>query len=407
MKKAIILVAVLLLHFEVVWPDVVDRQTDNFQHVQALSWEALPNVSRYVVIIEENTAGGWVERARETTQRPEVRISLKSGGYRFSVTAFDYFERAGEPSSWMSFTVRPALPPKIRSIEPSMVRLDAAREIAAAARQGKRTLSISGENFQDDSEIMIVPVRGATKTEAIPVDFSTDSQGKAVNISFDFSSLPPDKYDIVIKNPGGLQTSWRNFEVLPMPVSPIFADMNVPEHEKIFFFHEGYAPLIPINGALSGFLGESFYPVGAAVKLAVLPFNLFGFNWGFEVEASWTYLAGGQNFFSLDGHMLNTPICLLIQKRLWKDRLWLSIRGGGGFTMIQNVTVRLKLENMEDFDSAIINTWMPQINGGAAVTLHIVRGVFLDIGVDVINVLSSDDFKTIFLRPMIGLGGKF
>jgi hypothetical protein len=56
---------------------------------------------------------------------------------------------------------------------------------------------------------------------------------------------------------------------------------------------------------------------------------------------------------------------------------------------------------------AFINTWAPLVTGGAAVTAHIVRGVFLDIGVDIVNVLSSDDFKTSYLRPMIGLGGNF
>lgn len=398
MKKAMILVTVLFL-YSGAWADVANWRTEDFRHAQTLSWEAVPNVSRYAVVVEENTATGWVERVRETTGQPELRVSLKSGEYRFSVTAFDYFDRASEPSPWMPFTVLPALLPTIRSVNPSNVRLDEAKGFAPTVQHGRRTLSIEGENLLDSAEIMIVPTHGEPETDAIPVDFSTDGRGQAVNIFFDFSTLPPDKYDIVIKNPGGLQTAWRNFEILPVPS---FASGDLADYDKSFFIHEGYAPLVPLSGVLNEFLDQFFYPAGAAVKLSWLPFNTFGLKWGFEAETSWAYLAGSQSFYTMDGHMINIPACLVIQKRLWNERLWFSVRGGGGFTVIRNFIVRYNSE-----EGIPINTWAPLVTGGVAVTVHIVRGVFLDIGVDIVNVLSSDDFKTSYLRPMIGLGGNF
>jgi hypothetical protein len=132
MKKVIILAAVLFL-YSGVWADVANWRTEDFRHAQTLAWEAVPNASRYAVVVEENTATGWVERVRETAGQPKLRVSLESGGYRFWVTVFDYFDQAVEPSPWMSFTVLPALLPTIRSVNPSNVRLDEAKRLAAAA----------------------------------------------------------------------------------------------------------------------------------------------------------------------------------------------------------------------------------------------------------------------------------
>jgi hypothetical protein len=402
MTTGAILVTILFLHTGMVWADVTgrysDRYNEDFRYVQTLSWEALPDVRHYAVVVEENTATGWIERVNETTGRPELQVYLKSGGYRFSVTAFDYLDRAGEPSSWVSFTVLPALAPAIRSVEPSKVSLG--EESGFAAKRAKRTISMSGENLLNDSEIVIVPAHGASEADAIPVDFSVDSQKQTVNISFDFSSLPPDRYDIVVKNPGGLQATWRNFEVLPVPV---YSGGDSGDRPKTFFFHEGYAPLIPLSGTLNAFLGEYFYPVGAAVKLSLLPFTTLGLKWGFETEASWAYLAGSQGDYILSGNMINIPVCLIIQKRLWKEQLWFSVRGGGGLTFVQNFAVQSSVRD----GTASVNTWIPLVTAGVAITVHIGRGVFLDIGADYLNIFSSDDLNTAYIRPMIGFGGTF
>ena len=71
-----------------------------------LAWAEDTSALRYEVIIEKEEGGTFLERVREFTDTFSIQTTLPPGKYRCQVIPYDYLEKPGKGSDWLSFEVR-------------------------------------------------------------------------------------------------------------------------------------------------------------------------------------------------------------------------------------------------------------------------------------------------------------
>ena len=74
--------------------------------IRRLSWNEDSYALRYEVIIEKEEEGKYLVFLREFTSDSSLEVSFPPGQYRCRVIPYDYLEKPGEGSRWMSFEVR-------------------------------------------------------------------------------------------------------------------------------------------------------------------------------------------------------------------------------------------------------------------------------------------------------------
>lgn len=445
-------------------------QERTVRFVQRLAWEGSANVYYYEVLIERAEPGPanangstgetvYTEALREKIEQPFINCSLSAGSYRYRVTPYNFLEQPGESSAWAYFTVYAAYQPEISTISPGLFDLGGSDE--------KLYLEINGNNLDEKAEVFFYLAQGGGRI--VPETVVTGAAGNKTILVFNKAQLASGFYDIVIRNPGGLETSWRNFYVRPAPdlsapnqialeipvpqqpvpeqtvpevpktadetapqavtasgdpssdlsiaipdtaPIPLFADPPAP-HVYHVFFTESYAPLVPLWGYINSYFGEKWYPLGFSFRMAVFPFRSAIF--GFELAPAWQYWSGSKigeagysGFFSPYGDVFSG--------HFFHGSFNILTR----FLMAKNhisLTIRLgggmafmydfHVEHNRILTTQTNDTFMWLANGGLSFQWYPGAQFYMDISADYIHVFFTEDYKTGYIQPSIGFGIRF
>jgi len=334
----------------------IDTESGETRFIQRLVWTGGEYASRYEVVIERQVNGTDITYLREFTETPFIEVSLPPGNYRFQVISYDILDRIEEVSQWENIEVRRAVQPKIS-------------DVSLESETSGYTLNISGENFTPDSEFII---RNSDGTQIIPEVINYGEDGNA-SLFIESGAFTSNEYELVVKNPGGLETGIRGF------VSPQMEEDEVVSESKIILF--AGAALTPVFSAHGDFFGTGASFAGAGIHFgAAYPIPI-GFHVGAELTAFWNLIDNTDDFtnvLSLGGN-------LLAMKWLPNQPMAITFKLGLSSVLLPDIQDRLLF------------------NIGASYLWQFTDIFTLEAGLDYTVLIRENYFDGAF-RPWIGVG---
>jgi hypothetical protein len=251
---------------------------------------------------------------------------------------------------------------------------DSPAEFAYPAKTPLYEMSFSGKDIVPGAEIYL---RGPDGGRVVPSESRVREDGGEVRLFFDRKQLASGDFELIIKNPGGLETSRGGISVTRLP--PGRPPVSV-------FLSAAWSPLSPVYLEEEGhFPGQGFSAIGASGRLgmALTPWNLF--SPGIELAASWCpagEASGGR------AQSMSFGANLLAQKLLPNEKMAFTFRAGGGYTMLQDWRhVHLSM--------GVSFMWVFALN------------LYVETGVDYVHWFTESPFGSGCLRPGIGIGWRF
>jgi hypothetical protein len=368
----------------------IKRTEEGEQFIQRLFWDETEYAVRYEVRIEEqDSAGTYTEILRESREENFIELSLAPGSYRYQVQAFNILNRSSENSEWVYFKVLPALQPELYSVTQDFS--------SSAKNSGNLTeIILQGKNLQEADVYLVSPETAAVR----PLEYLLQEDG--VRLVFDTESLPPGRYRVYIRNPGGLESS---LEITLAPLPPVTPETtssgNTGSGFKSWspFVSVEYAPPIPLYGYLFDHFGKTFYPLGISLRFGVLPFKKSWGDLGLEAAPHWTTLKTDFEDAKQTARLAALHLNGIYQKRLSQITA-LNVRLGGGISFIYAT-------NKNSQSSESIFTWMPSISAGLTLKWFIYKSLYVETGAEYVHIFSVDSPPPGYIKPVIGAGLAF
>jgi len=301
----------------------IDTETGEPRFFQRLAWRGGEYALRYEVVIERNVNGTYRGHAREFTSALYIDISLPPDRYRFRVIPYDVLDRPGVASEWKYIEVLPALKPVLFGTRPEYV------PGGTYGGTSGYVLNISGSNISPDAEVFI---RRADGARIVPETLDS-GDGSNIRVFAGSDKLIPGEYEIVIRNPGGLEAS-----IAGVRLSPPGHEREIsPDLLKPILFNVGLAwiPSLPAYGDyLEG--GSSVFGITAfAGALFLMPADVYI---GPELSVLY-YLVDYPHTDSLSAAGVN--LRLLVRKWFTGQRAALSFRAGAGYETFFDGSVQM------------------------------------------------------------------
>jgi hypothetical protein len=331
---------------------------------QRLSWAGDEYASHYEVIIEKQEGGRHRELRRETAGEPFVEVSLAPGKYRCHVIPYDFLGLPGERSE-MEIEILAAFLPELD---------DSPAEFVYPRKTPVYEMSFSGKDMVPGAEIYL---RGPKGERVVPSEARIKEDGSEIQLFFDKKQLASGDFELIIKNPGGLETSRGGITVSRQ------ASVRPPVG---IFLTAAWMPLSPVYNEEEGrFPGHRTTAAGAAGRLGVAFTGWEPFSPGLELAASWS-LVGGDSVGR--AQPLVFGISLLAQKWFPGERAAFTFRAGPGYTVLA------------DWRHA-------HVNMGVSFLRVFALGLNMEAGLDYCHWFTESPFGSGCLRPWAGLGWRF
>jgi hypothetical protein len=337
---------------------------------QRLSWTGDEYVSRYEVIIEKLEGVRYRELRRLSTREPFIEVSLTPGKYRCYVIPYDFLGLQGERSE-MEIEILAAFLPELD---------DSLAEFVYPKKTPVYEMNFSGKDIVPGAEIYLrrsgdAGIAGGERI--VPSEVSISEDGSEIHLFFDKKQLTSGDFELVIKNPGGLETVKGGISVT----------RSAPDRPNInIFLSAGWMPLIPIyyeEEKLFPGNNPSFAGAGGRVGVTFAKWDFF--DPGVELAAAWCLAnadSGGQT------QSLVLGLNLLAQKWLPNEKMAFRFRVGSGYTLLAD------LQNIH-------------INMGISFLWVFALNLYLETGLDYHHWFTESPFGSACLRPWIGLGWRF
>jgi hypothetical protein len=394
----------------------IEMSEEGERFIQRLLWDEAEYAHRYEIRIEEqDSAGAYTEILRESCEENFIELSLAPGSYRYQVQAFNILNRPSENSEWIYFRVLPALQPKLYSFTQDFSR-------SSGESSGDFTeIILHGMNLQEGADVYLVSPETAA-SPLTPLDYLPLEEG--ARLVFDTESLPPGRYRVYIRNPGGLENSLEiTVAPPPPPVSihtpdivtdvgappdytpDLVPDAGVPADTTTIpggyiswspFISMEYAPPIPIYGYLFNHFGQNFYPLGASLRFGILPFEKSWGNLGLEAAPHWTMLKTDFEGARQTAHLITVHLNGIYQKWFPHQAMSLNLRLGGGLGFVYGIN-----ENPQSSES--IFTWTPSVSGGLSLKKFVYKSLYIEIGAEYTHVFSGEPSPG-YIKPFLGAG---
>jgi len=171
-----------------------EKIVNEIRFIQRFSWCGNEYTYRYEVIVEKLENRRYVPYFRDSTFSPFIEVSFPHGEYRFQIIPYDILDTPGSPSEWKNIQVRHALHPEPAQTSPEILR-DYGGEPYGLS------LNITGKNLDPHAEVFLLH----PDNRRTPLDVLEDGAGGNLKVFIDSENLPPGEYDIIIRNPGGLE----------------------------------------------------------------------------------------------------------------------------------------------------------------------------------------------------------
>jgi hypothetical protein len=340
---------------------------------QRLSWNGDEYASRYEVIIEKQEGGRYRELRRESARESFIEISLAPGMYRCYVTPYDFLGLPGERSG-MDIEVLAARFPELD---------DSLTEFVYPGKTPVYEMNFSGKDIVPGAEIYLRRLGDAGIAggeHIIPSEVRIKDDGSEVQLFFDKSHLASGDFELIIRNPGGLETRRGGITVIRSP-SAIPPQINM-------LLTAAWMPLSPLY-----YEEEKLFPgyrqsaSGAAGRFAATFSKWDLFSPGLEIAASWCLVnadSGGQNAV----HSMVFGLNLLAQKWFPNEKMAFTYRLGSGYT--------------------ILSDWQHiHINTGISFLWVFALNLYMETGFDYNHWFTESPFGSGCLRPWAGIGWRF
>jgi len=331
---------------------------------QRLNWDKAQYAVRYTVILERKgeNLDTFTEVLRRNMDAAEtyLDVSVPAGDYRFRVISFNVLGLMDSQTNWEYFSVLQAYQPSIVSFDPVVFYLD---------RPDVRIITLTGQYLLPKAEIYLVRRNAENETgetELIPSDILSNELGDSVKLIFKEEDLIAGKYDIYVKNPGGLETTAGVFSIA---VAKPY-DINVAG---------GYIPMLALYGQTKYFLDHVFVPLGFSARASFVPFKWKFGNLGAELYPSWTLLTSAQSGFKTRANLVFVNADALFQYWIFHKELSVNGRLGIGFAGIYNYHF---IFDDTGRSSDPINTAAFSFNMGASVQWFFYKQFFAEGGLD-------------------------
>ena len=376
-------------------PELADRGHLMFH--QHLEWYPAEYSASYMVILEQKRDDVFAEIMRRSVQTTSLEISIPAGEYRYRVLGFNVLGRLDSISEWEYISIIQAMEPSIFSYSPSSFYFD---------RKSLRIITLEGINFFLESKFYLLR-RGGNITMPdesdeesmnfeeniiIPVEVRLTELGNSAQLVFDEESLLEGTYDIIVRNPGGLETSTGPFGI---SVAKPF-DINVSV---------GYFPMVSMFKSSEYILNKAGIPVVFGTSASFIPIKKdFGF-FGPELHVffgGYTSESDSQYINTVSSGLLGFHVNALYQYWFKKEVLALNGRFGLGVTGL----LGYKYEYHTGMESSLKNFAFFSWSGGVSVLWVFYRQLYLEGGIDYFHIYDKD-LPLGFMRFSVSAGWQF
>ncbi|MDR1375064.1 MAG: hypothetical protein LBJ24_08850 [Treponema sp.] len=398
----------------------IERTEAGERFIQRLLWDKADYAYRYEVRIEEQNGDGvYTEMLRESGEENFIELSLAPGSYRYRIRAYNILNRPSENSAWIYFRILPALQPELYSFTQGFSRND------RGSSEELTEIILQGRNLQEGADVYLAsPETDASPTR--PLDYLPLEEG--ARLIFNTESLPPGRYRVYVRNPGGLESS---LEITVAPPPPSIADTPdavpdagappgdtsddavtdtvIPSGDADTvpggfgswspFVSAEYAPPIPLYGYLFEHFDRNFYPLGASFRFGVLPFKKNWGDLGLEAAPHWTMLKTDFEGVRQTAHLAALHLNGIYQRWFPNQTTALTFRLGGGISFVYGIN-----ENPQSSESIL--TWMPSVSGGLSFKWFVYKLLYIEIGAEYTHVFSAEPSPG-YIKPFLGAGRRF
>jgi len=268
---------------------------------QVLSWEADPNALRFEVSIRDSLG---TEIFHDTTESTSVKVQLAPDTYTYDIITWNLLDQPEEESGWQPLVVIKAELPKITGVAPAFIYMDAPNS----------KIALKGEKLVQGATVLLRDSTGHD-IKATQNLFTGDNE---VTATFPENEYKPGMFDIVVVNPGGLQSTEKNAVKIRF------------ERPVDILFSAGYSPISFFQDSwFKTNWDKPMYPLGANANLSVYFVKK---GWGFlgaEAFASGYKLTGGITLASISSEYLLTGANFLYRYRFSKAISAVAHAGGG------------------------------------------------------------------------------
>jgi hypothetical protein len=252
---------------------------------------------------------------------------------------------------------------------------DSADEFVYPAKTPVYEMNFSGKDIVPGAEIYL---RGPGGERIVPSEVNINEDGSEVQLLFDKKQLSSGDFELIIKNPGGLETSKGGITVIRSP--PDRPNINV-------FLTAAYMPLSPLYyEEEKRFPGDRLSVIGATGRLGLSFTRWDLFDPGVELAASWCLSDADSGART---QPLSLGLNLFAQKWLPHEKLAFTFRAGAGYTLL-----------LPDWNHI-------HINMGVSFLWVFAFNLYMETGLDYNHWFTESPFGSACLRPWIGLGWRF
>jgi hypothetical protein len=357
------------------------RLDENGRILQRISWMR-SNAFYYEVEIEQQIAAGeWRQIAKEKTEELFIEVSLAPGMYRYRILSYNVLGREASATEWAGIRVFATRDPKIERTIPEAYYVEQATD--------DFTLVLEGINLMENADVYIISKKeGAGRIMPESVQYSEGEN--SITLAFRTAGLGLGPYNIVVTNPGKLQTVYKGFAVKfrrPM-------DINVSL---------GYAPLIPLYGYIFDSFSSPLYPVSFYGRINAVPLKrLWGFV-GAEFTPQFALLKTGGDSYTVNGTMMSFTFDALYQYWFPARTMAVNIRLGGGLMAITDIS----FEHDDGSSSEQVGTILPLMNAGVSFEWLLWRNLFVEAGLEYTQHFSSHSPPPGILKFTAAAGYRF
>jgi len=342
--------------------------------LQRLKWEEAQYAVSYHVILERKRENldAYAEVLRRNVSEPFMDVSVPAGEYRFRVMSFNILGLLDSQSEWEYFVVMQALKPSVLAFSPAAFYFD---------RLTPRILTLTGENLLPESEIFLVHKTMLDEAGEpwilTPTEIYRNELGESARLVFAEEDLLMGKYEIVVKNPGGLEARTGDFNIA---VAKPY-DINISA---------GYSPSITLFGQKDKFLDQVFVPLSFSVRGSFIPYKWDVGNLGFELNTGWFFLTSewADKDLEASAHMVFLNAGALFEYWIIKRELSADFRAGIGVTGLfgfRYTYISTGMSSADTYNSMAFSYFL-----GASIKWMIHKQIFVEGGVDFFHFVHPD-----------------
>ena len=273
----------------------------NSVFTQVLSWDEDPYALRFDVSIRDSAG---TEIFHKTTESTSVKVQLVPDKYTYNIVTWNLLDQPEEESGWQPLIVIKAEIPKITGVSPAFIYMD----------MPSSKIIVKGEKLVQGASVLLRDVTG----HDIKATESVNTGDSEVSATFPEKDYKPGLFDLVVVNPGGLQSTEKKAVRIQFqrPVDILVGAGYSP----ITFFQDSW---------FKANWNKPMYWLGANANLSVYFVKK---GWGFlgaEAFAEGFKLTGGIELAAISSEYLLTGGNFLYRYRFSKAISAVAHVGGG------------------------------------------------------------------------------